>query len=469
MESAIQKIKTVHRHFETDSVLQQNEVTSIKEGILNLEDKEDGEIIEEPDTVRQVIIRNDRVDEADETKCTVMNINYNDVNVMSKEIKNECRENNECVKENAIESVVEKDVYQVKLLKWPGVPYFHHEQSVFDIEKLKKAQSQRSSKLGATCSKSNKRKRLNDKTDKMEPLGKKMRKDKNVSFKIQTKQEHYKNKTNPLEAFDASAFDKPSVITKTNNRDIGVTDKHVTKTFSNPWDNIHEVSVKGRTPASERNLVEYDDFELYDDTETTLSSALKQEYKSQKEVNLRIGLSGKVIDDAILSKDLNCNTFGARVVCSQEPMTGQGIKHTRVSRKLSECDPILQDDNCTESEYTDTEIIPSRTQATIKEPNDPCDLRNVLNKKRRQQPGLKTDKTCDKGYIKTYNLRTRRKTKPLTSVSRKHMIRCRDKDKLKLSGISSRKRVRKVGSSKETDGDLKIEIKGDVYQVLDEV
>jgi hypothetical protein len=326
--------------------------------------------------------------------------------------------------------------------------------------------------LAATCSKSNNRKRLNDKTDKMEPLEKKMRKDKKVSFKIQTKQEHYKNKTNPLEAFDASAFDKPSVITKTNNRDIGVTDKHVTKTFSNPWDNIHDVSVKGRTPVSERNLVEYDDFELYDDTETTLSSALKQEYKSQKEGNLRIGHSGKVIDDTILSKDLNCITSGARVVCSQEPMIGQGIKHTRVSSKLSECDPILKDNNCTESEYDDTEIIPSKTQAIIKGPNDPCDLcdlRNVLNMKRRQQPGLKTDKTCDKGCIKPYNLRTRHKAKPLKSVSRKRMIRCRDKDKLKLRGESSRKRTRKVGSGKETDGDLKIEIKGDVYQVLDEV
>jgi hypothetical protein len=296
-----------------------------------------------------------------------------------------------------------------------------------------------------------------------------MRKDEKVSFKIQTKQKHYKDVNTLLQAFDANVFDKPSVITKTNNRDIGVTDKHVTEMFSNPWDNIHEVSVKGKTPASERNLVDYDDFELCDDTESTFSLAVKQETKSQKGVNLKTGHSGKVINDTILSKDLNCDTSRARVVRIQEPMIGQGIKHTRVSRKLSECDPILQDKNCTESEYTDTEIIPSRTQATIKEPNDPCDLRNVLNKKKRQQTGLKTDKTCDKGYIKACNLRTRRKTKPLTSVSRKHMIGYRDKDKLKLSGISSRKRVRKVRSSMETDGDLMIEIKGDVYKVLDEV
>jgi hypothetical protein len=320
--------------------------------------------------------------------------------------------------------------------------------------------------LGATCSKSNKREWLNDKTDKMEPLGKKIRKDEKLSFKIQTKQKHYKNVKNQLGAFDASAFDKPSVITKTNNRDIGVTDKQGTRTYSNPWDNLHEIPI---TPVSERKLVEYDDFEICDDNENTFSSALKQETRHQKGAYQSIGHSGKVIDDTILSKDHSGNTSGVCVACSQEQMVGQGIMHTSVSSKLSECDPILEGDNCIESEYTDTVIIPSRTQATTKKPYDPCDLRNVLNKKRRQQPGLKTDKTCDKGCIEPYNLRIRRKAKPLTSVSRKRMIRCRDKDKLKLSGISSRKRVRKGGSSKETDGDLTIEIKGDVYQVLDEV
>jgi hypothetical protein len=139
MESEIQEIKTEHIPFELDSGLQQNEVTTLKEGIFNIEDNEDGEIIEELD--QQVIFRNDPVDKADETKCTVMNITDNDVIVTAQETKkiikrnkettifcekNECRGKNECIEEKEVESVVEAQLYQVKLLKWPGVPYFHH-------------------------------------------------------------------------------------------------------------------------------------------------------------------------------------------------------------------------------------------------------------------------------------------------------------------------------------------------------